>query len=888
MNLKNLISPFSLLKELPRFTEDDRSAIARLQIVRIVLLIAITLILRQVLNIDFSAEILCLGGFLGITLSERFLRRGWTFPRAFLLHFSAFLLLRFFFWEWNAISDPSDAHADFNIALYEDSSMLVFIWYVVAFVGSWLYWCREWAVTLEGTLGSCLLIWLLGGHRNYHLDAPKQITSLSWKLAFLQKYQIEPQHLFLILAAFAALIFAFYFIVSSKRPLYRGDSVERARGEKRLLYASCLVLLGISSLLTYAAVVSRNYAAGMSQATQGVGLKPSKDGESNLGFHSAMGGTKQPAALVRLEGDYPSNPSGQMLYFREGALSQFNGKEYVQASLPFDADVPRIKPGQPYIADADLMAPTFTMEFFEVIGEGLEAGSPYRFVPAENRLRLSQPLLTSFFESLFPGDEEIVFNFPTFVPTIAERLFSKGLPYRVEAPDGVSIILGPTVPFQEFAELFPRGVVFHLPPPSNQLKRQKLTQSIFLLLDHNAPFAVDYPTRIGLIKNPDPNRFSLTYQAISQAPAVKFEELAEQMVGNPLWDKEVRKHYLEAPGSRSLQATELPTNVESAETKYSPDRYGEDLRYLALARRLTKGLSSPIEKVEAIVKYLSEKSVYTRAPGHVLDERGDPVAPYLFAERKRGYCVHFAHAAVFLFRLAGVPSRIGTGYLTDLQYSKDGHILLSLADRHAWPEVYIDGYGWTVYDLNPAEAENEQAPIPDSKMLEDLMNKLDNLGQLSPPGEKETETVAEGESLLAGLLTMKLFLFLLSTSALFFFAFKSWLRFGYLLVNKPEDKIRRSYSSFASQMFDLGAGRDPGETRQEHAARVAAQLGVDSKDLSRLLEETTYGEKRALSETKDIDQKRKEFQRSLKHQVPWWKRALSFFNPASLTRFRRW
>ena len=81
----------------------------------------------------------------------------------------------------------------------------------------------------------------------------------------------------------------------------------------------------------------------------GVGQN-NESGESPLGFHSAIGKTNQPAALVRLEGDYRENPWAPMLYLREGSLSGFNGKEMVISSNAFDQDVPRIKPGQPYIS----------------------------------------------------------------------------------------------------------------------------------------------------------------------------------------------------------------------------------------------------------------------------------------------------------------------------------------------------------------------------------------------------------------------------------------------------------------------------------------------------------------------------------------------------------
>src|SRR5690606_26724776 len=55
-----------------------------------------------------------------------------------------------------------------------------------------------------------------------------------------------------------------------------------------------------------------------------------------------------------------------------------------------------------------------------------------------------------------------------------------------------------------------------------------------------------------------------------------------------------------------------------------------------------------------------------------------------------GYCVHFAHAAVFLMRAVGVPARVGTGYaLPEANRQGGSALLLRNSDQHAWPEVYL-------------------------------------------------------------------------------------------------------------------------------------------------------------------------------------------------------
>ncbi|MDV7402821.1 hypothetical protein RZS08_65970, partial [Arthrospira platensis SPKY1] len=72
------------------------------------------------------------------------------------------------------------------------------------------------------------------------------------------------------------------------------------------------------------------------------------EGQSPLSFQSAVGKTKQPAALVRLENDYPQNPSNPMLYLRESALSHFLGHELVVAGTKYNWDIPRVRLGEPF------------------------------------------------------------------------------------------------------------------------------------------------------------------------------------------------------------------------------------------------------------------------------------------------------------------------------------------------------------------------------------------------------------------------------------------------------------------------------------------------------------------------------------------------------------
>lgn len=71
----------------------------------------------------------------------------------------------------------------------------------------------------------------------------------------------------------------------------------------------------------------------------------------------------------------------------------------------------------------------------------------------------------------------------------------------------------------------------------------------------------------------------------------------------------------------------------------------------------------------------------------------DPVL-YFLQESKRGYCMHFASAAVLLLRSWGVPARYVSGYLALPDQAVAGVISVPDSNAHAWAELYVDGLGW--------------------------------------------------------------------------------------------------------------------------------------------------------------------------------------------------
>ncbi len=213
--------------------------------------------------------------------------------------------------------------------------------------------------------------------------------------------------------------------------------------------------------------------------------------------------------------------------------------------------------------------------------------------------------------------------------------------------------------------------------------RTRVAGTITLLLQHEHPFGLEGPVSYAPVLNPNSRRFVRAYRFSSVAQTVDYRRLFNQPAGDHRWSAEVRSYY-----------TTPPT----------------DPRYRQLAERIinerlpAQMRRDPFSQAVAIKQWLDHELTYSIRERHA--NVPDPTIDFLFGNRT-GYCVHFAHSAVFLWRSLGIPSRISTGYHSDAE-NRDGLTLtLRGKDAHAWPELYIDGYGWIVLDIAAERVINE-------------------------------------------------------------------------------------------------------------------------------------------------------------------------------------
>jgi Transglutaminase-like superfamily len=79
-----------------------------------------------------------------------------------------------------------------------------------------------------------------------------------------------------------------------------------------------------------------------------------------------------------------------------------------------------------------------------------------------------------------------------------------------------------------------------------------------------------------------------------------------------------------------------------------------------------------------------------------------PLDNFLAGER-RGYCDFYASAACLILREAGVPARVAYGYAGRSFDEKTGVFHFTDDTAHAWTEIHLRDYGWTVCDFTPQD-----------------------------------------------------------------------------------------------------------------------------------------------------------------------------------------
>ena len=331
---------------------------------------------------------------------------------------------------------------------------------------------------------------------------------------------------------------------------------------------------------------------------------------------------------------------------------------------------------------------------------------------------------------------------------------------------------------------FPAGSPVRVTIPQVEAFHRRLQTSMYLLVDHAQLFGVGFPEELAPLENPNPRRFVSAYDVDSLFLTRPVERMLGRTAMPADWSEAMRGHYTEVPPDPRYRelSDELVRDVD-------PRFVGDD-----------------IMKALAIKSYLEKKGFYSLETRTL--EGSDPVAQFLFGDL-RGYCVHFAHAAVFLLRSQGLPARVAIGYGVQTQQRGAGSAVLIFANEaHAWPELYVDGVGWVTFDIMPEQSDEPPAPHVD----QDLESALGELARKDPPGTLEDTSPLVIPWELIGFIAAGL----AGVALVLAFGVKAYRRLG-------RGSHRLVYRAVLDGLSDLGQARHRGESRERHARRLAAR-----------------------------------------------------------------
>lgn len=119
-----------------------------------------------------------------------------------------------------------------------------------------------------------------------------------------------------------------------------------------------------------------------------------------------------------------------------------------------------------------------------------------------------------------------------------------------------------------------------------------------------------------------------------------------------------------------------------------------------LAERVTADARTDYEKAVMLQRFFQSEFEYdiSRQPGN----GSDALEQFLSEGDRRGYCEQFASAMAVMLRAVDVPARVSVGLLRPEAVDRaNGVYEFSSRDMHAWPEVYLGGYGWVMFEPTP-------------------------------------------------------------------------------------------------------------------------------------------------------------------------------------------
>ena len=385
---------------------------------------------------------------------------------------------------------------------------------------------------------------------------------------------------------------------------------------------------------------------------------------------------------------------------------------------------------------------------------------------------------------------------------------------------------------------------------------ERVHTTVTLIAPHSRPFGLVTAADFGPAPNPNPERFERAYNVDSLAMTKSLRDLIQMQPGTPPGGDAAVPQYHKGPDDPRFAAI----LNEAVNTYLKPE-----LRDL------------PLYRAAAVKLWMDDHITYNLKAKH--DNTNDPVADFLFGDRN-GYCVHIAQASALLYRMAGVSSRVGEGYLVESRRRGHGStLMIQDRDAHAWPEIYIAGVGWTVLDISPKHTVSPPPPPPDPEQQKALGQMV---RPLNPPKNQEPPKSGPETDIRGIVLTWMLRVLL--AALLVLYLGKLWRRISVRLC-RPASVSRVAFRAALDRLAEVSFLRRTAQTREQFCLDLAQKV-PSLRPLTEIHIEDAFGEKPRVRPRTQYLQLLRSVSKEIWSAKPGWRVALGYLDPVSWIRVR--
>lgn len=276
-------------------------------------------------------------------------------------------------------------------------------------------------------------------------------------------------------------------------------------------------------------------------------------------------------------------------------------------------------------------------------------------------------------------------------------------------------------------------------------------------------------------------------------------------------------------------------------------------RVESLASDITAGAPTAYDAALALQEYFRRTFTYsTNVPG---GQDIDSIEDFLFSPARAGYCEQFAGTYAAMARSVGLAARVAVGFTPgDPVAGQPTTTVVRGRHAHAWPEVYLPGAGWVLFEPTPGrgapnapytntEETQDSVPLPQPTVTSSTAVSTPATPSDStpvPPVEGSTDSTpvdgAEGGSSGAGdgigggllvpvlVVPVAVILAMLFGPALWRPLRRQRRRRG---CRSDDDRVRVAWTEAVEALAWLGIRPEVGETAPELAERVRHRFGDD-------------------------------------------------------------